>query len=116
MAHDIRESLATDRRIFYKVNITGGEPFWSTEISGIIESYFKAGLGITMSTNALLIKDRHLDILRTTDLALSVSLDGASEKTHDLIRGKGSYKRTIEKIKNGVVTILLPPLTSSHFN
>lgn len=106
LASDIKKSLATDPRISYKVNITGGEPFWNTDITGIIESYFRTGLGITMSTNALLIMGKHLDILRTADVALSVSLDGASEKTHDLIRGNGSYKRTIEKIKwligNGV--------------
>jgi len=99
LAADIRETLATNPRVSYKVNLTGGEPFWRRDIADIIRVYHEAGLGVTMSTNALLIQEKHLDVLHSAEVALSVSVDGSSAATHDAIRGRGAYRRVIDKVK-----------------
>jgi radical SAM protein with 4Fe4S-binding SPASM domain len=98
IAKNLFSHLATTPEIDYKVNLTGGEPFTVREIMRIISAYKEAGFSVTMSTNGLLIKDEYIPKLRDMEVALSISLDGASSKTHDFIRGQGSFSHVVEKI------------------
>lgn len=99
IAKQIKKALAPNDRVGYQVNLTGGEPFIHPEVTDIISAYHEAGFRISMSTNALLIRQGHLDLLRKTDAALSVSLDGATPITHDMIRGNGTFEVTTHKVK-----------------
>lgn len=99
IAFDLRENMAIDPGIKYKVNLTGGEPFLRQDIMEIISIYHDNEFGVTMSTNGLLINRSHLTGLRKNDVALSISLDGATAATHDFVRGQGSFQTTTENIK-----------------
>ena len=99
LAIEVKETLATNNHTKYQVNLTGGEPFMHPGVTDIISAYHKAGFRISMSTNALLIHERHLGLLRKTRTALSISLDGATTDTHETIRGRGTFLPTIRKIK-----------------
>lgn len=98
LASAIKSSLASDPTRTYRVNLTGGEPFFHRKIIRIIEAYRKVGLEVSMSTNGLLIKDRDIQTLSDLGVILSVSLDGSCSKTHDAVRGKGSWQKVTNKI------------------
>jgi radical SAM protein with 4Fe4S-binding SPASM domain len=77
------------------IRITGGEPLCHPDWLEIVG--FSCSLGfaaVTLQTNAMLLKDEHLAFLRADDfpgLSIQVSLDGASPRTHDLVRGEGAF-------------------------
>ncbi len=91
--------LATDDNKVYKVNLTGGEPFSRKDILEIIHAYREAGFHVNMSTNAMMIKDSDMPALKEMGVTLSVSMDGSCPETHDRIRGKGAWKRVVDRIK-----------------
>ncbi|KKT94036.1 MAG: hypothetical protein A3G57_01685 [Candidatus Andersenbacteria bacterium RIFCSPLOWO2_12_FULL_45_8] len=99
LAKQVKEVLATNDLLEYQVNLTGGEPFMRSDISEIVCIYYESGFRVSISTNGLLIKDRHLDLLHQVDAALSISLDGSSANAHEIIRGPGTFKPTVQNIR-----------------
>ncbi len=99
LAQQIKNVLAYESNVRYRVNLTRGEPFANPQIIDIIKAYKNQGLEISMSTNALLIKNHQIDDLENLEVRLQISLDGSSSKTHDLIRGQGAFERVINRIK-----------------
>jgi radical SAM protein with 4Fe4S-binding SPASM domain len=84
--------------------ITGGEPLshpeWRTILSHCCS--LPSLRTVRVQTNAGLLDDARLAELRSLPpdkLAFQVSLDGASQQTHDRIRGKGSFGKTTAGIK-----------------
>ena len=82
--------------------ISGGEPFMRDDIFKIFyeieQRHFKYGL----NTNAILIDEvtsRRISELKKLN-SIVVSLDGSTPEIHDKLRGKGSFDRTIQGIKN----------------
>lgn len=49
-------------------------------------------------TNAILLNDKLIDILKSHHFKFGISLDGATEKTHEFLRGKHTFERTINNI------------------
>jgi len=83
----------------FQVNIGGGEPFIRDDFLRLLEYSHEKGLVTCVSTNGLLIDDdlaRRLAKLKM--LYLQVSLDGATAKVNDRIRGKGTYQRILEAV------------------
>jgi radical SAM protein with 4Fe4S-binding SPASM domain len=99
LANQIHLHLAIDTNKIYGVNLTGGEPFARRDILEIVRAYRQVGFAVNMSTNAMLIKPKQVVSLRELGVTLSVSLDGATPKTHDVIRGQGAWKKVTRKIK-----------------
>jgi AdoMet-dependent heme synthase len=96
-----------------QINLTGGEilahPDWyrilrvCTSHSGV--------LGVCLQTNATLITSAHLEALmglRLEKLTIQVSLDGARARTHDLVRGPGSYAQAMAGLRQLVQAGLGP--------
>ena len=87
------------------VNITGGEPFLHSELSGFVAAVRRhmPGATTTISTNGLL-SDRVGELLpellsADSRLRIAVSIDGLAEN-HDRIRGReGAFARAMETIK-----------------
>lgn len=106
LAEQINECLATDPKVKYRINLTGGEPFVRKNIISIIRAYRESSLEVAMSTNGLQIKDDQIPMLRELEVTLSVSLDGARADEHDAIRGEGTFSQVVEKIsillQNGI--------------
>ncbi len=83
--------------IAVRVALTGGEPTLHPELKRILDVISSRGLpwslvtnGIDFASVAAVIED-HAETLE----ALSYSLDGASETTHDTLRGPGTFRRVV---------------------
>ena len=58
-------------------------------------SFFK----VLISSNGLLLTDEIIQKLAGySNLKISISLDGPTAKIHEIIRGPGTFKRTVETI------------------
>jgi radical SAM protein with 4Fe4S-binding SPASM domain len=85
------------------LRITGGEPLshphWLDILKFSRSLRFKT---IILQTNAMLIRDEHLEPLRELDFpgfTIQISLDGVTARTHDLVRGKGAYRGAMQGIE-----------------
>jgi MoaA/NifB/PqqE/SkfB family radical SAM enzyme len=86
---------------FTDLFLTGGEPFILNEIYDMLV-YASARLRTTVLTNAMFLRGKRLEKLRTIangNLIIQVSLDGAQPAHHDAYRGQGSWAKTVEGIK-----------------
>ncbi|NOZ63438.1 MAG: radical SAM protein [Caldiserica bacterium] len=83
------------------IKITGGEPFCEPTLIRLIEKMRELGLGVRLETNGTLInKSMAINLRRLNVYSVSVSLDGATPKTHDGFRGReGSFHATLTGIR-----------------
>jgi len=88
---------------YRRLHITGGEPFLWEGLFDVLEYAFVLGYkSVFINTNGTLLTEEVSKRLKDYDgLVLSVSLQG-SKKTHDLMRGEGSYARTIKGIERAL--------------
>lgn len=84
------------------IRITGGEPLchphWLEMVQQACSLGFKT---VAIQTNAMLLRDAHVDALRELDfpgLSIQVSLDGATAATHDRVRGRGAFDSALRGI------------------
>jgi len=88
-----------NKKVFH-LSLAGGEPLLYPYIVDVVNQATINGMLVAMSSNAILLTDELAKKLKNAGLtSLQISLDGASETTNDIIRGKGSYKKTINGIK-----------------
>lgn len=101
--------------MYGRISLTGGEPFFSKNIHPLLE-YLDDNeriVSIDILTNGTCISDD--DIVRLKKYRklhqVQISLDGGTAKTHDLIRGAGSFDKAIGTIrrlkKNGIEVALM---------
>ncbi len=84
--------------------LLGGEPTLHPELPQAIRLGRKMGYtSITVDTNGYLFHDILLKVGPDDVDYFSFSLDGATEKTNDRIRGKGCYKTCLSGIKNAKI-------------
>lgn len=83
-----------------QINLTGGEPLIRPDFCEILE-YLRANYkgAITLSTNALLLNERLMEIIKKNVDGVSVSLDGFDSYSCTKVRGEGIYDRVIAGIK-----------------
>ena len=80
------------------LNITGGEPLTHPDLFWLLEEAAKRGMQTGVLTNGTLIGLYEAKRLRACGVDyVQVSLDGV-EKTHDAIRGRGSFQRAVNGI------------------
>lgn len=84
-----------------RISIAGGEPFACKDLFPFIEECNIQGLGVSITTNGTLLNRDVVEKLNNLDIkTLTVSFDGGTEESMDFIRGKGSYRKTIDGLKN----------------
>ena len=84
----------------FEVNISGGEPFLREDLLQIITYARKVGLNVSLSTSGLFVSRVVAKKIAEVGLKrIRISLDGATEKSYDYFRGKGTYRRAIRGIK-----------------
>lgn len=84
-----------------RVGITGGEPFMREDILEILELFSKYRFTKILNTNGILINDKISRKLVPLNLdRICVTLDGSKSEIHDSQRGKGSFNKVIEGIRN----------------
>jgi radical SAM protein with 4Fe4S-binding SPASM domain len=81
-----------------KLSILGGEPTLHPNFIEIVQYANNIGYEkVILNTNGLALARRILRSVKPTDFSyVQVSLDGASSATHDVIRGKGTFRQAWE--------------------
>jgi radical SAM protein with 4Fe4S-binding SPASM domain len=79
--------------------LSGGEPLLRPGLLAIIGRARGLGLEVTLLTNGLLIDERRARLLVEHGVRVKVSLDGATARTHDRLRGEGTFVRTCEVLR-----------------
>ncbi len=87
-----------------RISLTGGEPFLNTKLLFKLLEFFEQSrqfYWVGILTNGTLIDHKIAQKLASFSKLheVQVSLDGATEHVHDLIRGTGNYKKAISSIK-----------------
>lgn len=92
------------------VSLIGGEPLLRKDILDITDRIYSLGYNIVLCTNSLLLKDDQIAHFCKygKQIQFSISLDGASAEYHEMIRGKGTFQKTVEtiqKLVNADITV-----------
>jgi radical SAM protein with 4Fe4S-binding SPASM domain len=82
-----------------RVMITGGEPLLHTRFEAINEMLPDYSIRKALFTNGLLLRKKTLRSLNIDEI--QVSIDGL-ETSHDALRGQGTFRRTMEAVKNSL--------------
>lgn len=83
-----------------RLMITGGEPLMREDIFTILKTCKRRGMELGLLTNGLTVNRYVVSELSSLLSSIGVSLDGAVERTHDAIRGKGSFKKACRAISH----------------
>lgn len=84
-----------------EIYVTGGENLILSEYFELTEYILSQGCSTGLSTNAISVSNRAIDFIRKNNIEIiQVSLDGASSKLNDKIRGvNGAFTKSISGIK-----------------
>lgn len=86
---------------FKYIKFTGGEPFVRKDMTEILKYASELGFDMDISTNASLITDDIAKELKNIKFPMvHVSLDGHDKETHEYVRGKNTFERTLRGIKH----------------
>ena len=81
-------------------HFTGGEPLLRQDLFAILDYVRKCGFSTSLMSNGTLIDGDMARRIREAGVSdVQISLDGL-ETTHEDLRGRGSFKRTLEGIRN----------------
>ncbi|PMQ00778.1 MAG: radical SAM/SPASM domain-containing protein [Dictyoglomus sp. NZ13-RE01] len=98
---DIENTLKSLDFDSLSINITGGEPLISPLFYPLLEVMEESKLINTVNiiTNGIFLKNHFDKIIKFKKInEIKVSLEGATERTNDYIRGKGNFKIVLENI------------------
>lgn len=85
---------------FTYIKFTGGEPFTRKDMTEILKYATELGFDMDISTNASLITEIIAKELKDINFSMvHVSLDGADKNSHEFVRGKDTFERTLRGIK-----------------
>ncbi|WP_205713394.1 radical SAM/SPASM domain-containing protein [Candidatus Kuenenia stuttgartiensis] len=93
------------RHGFDYISFTGGEPTLHPGFTEMLTMVSKAGYNfgfVTNGWNFTRIYEKLLPHLNSL-IGITFSLEGAREETHDMLRGKGSYRRVMQAVSICVV-------------
>lgn len=83
-----------------EICIGGGEPFSRGDFINIVSYAAKKGIAVSLSASGLFVSRAAAKKLSEIGLKqIRISFDGASEKSYDYYRGKGTYRRAVRGIK-----------------
>jgi len=81
------------------ITLTGGEPMTSPNFNKIVTCAKDLGLRVVVLTNGTLVTKQNAKFLGKNCDEIQVSIDGPNAETHDSVRGKGAFKKTISALK-----------------
>lgn len=86
------------------IAITGGEPFLRSDLIEILRHCIdlqEKGLftRVMLNTNGVNVNAESARFLASTGVHIAVSVDGSKPATHEIIRGKGTFRRTLRGIR-----------------
>ncbi len=93
------------------VTFSGGEPTLYREWRPVMRYARYLGLETMLVTNGIALSAADISFLEEIGASVAVSLDGATAAVHDLIRGDGSFERTLDALFRLTEIGLGPSLT-----
>lgn len=95
-----------------RIVLSGGEPFMRKDWPALAQRIINLGMKCNMISNGFIVNEDIIDILKASGINyLGFSMDGATAKTHDFIRGKeGVFDHlmwVIEKLKKEGFTVAI---------
>ncbi len=78
-----------------KLVLSGGEPLMRTDLFEMLAYARKKSINVTLLTNGLLIDEPAARLLAELKIRVKISLDGVTSQTHDFLRGRGTFERTL---------------------
>ncbi len=82
------------------VKISGGEPLLYDRLFDLIAFLHRAGIKTILQTNGTLLSEACLNKLKNSGLTkIQLSIEGATQKINDSIRGKGTFERIVNAAK-----------------
>lgn len=91
-----------------RITISGGEPTTHIDFDKIIKKCYDLGLEINLLTNGTLLSRDKADNLARYITSVQISIDGFSEESNSLIRGRGNFQKALDCVdaftSNGVET------------
>ncbi|MEE0873451.1 MAG: radical SAM protein [Ruminococcus sp.] len=92
------QALLREYRLRGHINVTGGEPLTHPDLFWLLREISDRHISSGVLTNGTLVGLREARLFRACGVDyVQISLDGL-EKTHDAIRGEGSYARALKGI------------------
>ncbi len=82
------------------VNLSGGEPLLREDCLPLLEYIAAAGLQSIVGTNGTLLSAEMARKLAELPVLVQLSLDGASNVTHDAVRGHGAFRRAMRGLNH----------------
>jgi len=102
------------------IALSGGEPFIRKDIFRIIEYINQKGYCAEILTNGTAMPSHFIDRLLKYNIKIRVSLDGCTKETHEKIRGKNTFNKTVRNIKSllsaGVFTGVTTAITKFNYH
>lgn len=84
-----------------RISIAGGEPFVSKDIFPFIEKCREKQIGVSITTNAILLTKETVMRLNQCDLkTITVSFDGGNRLDFEYIRGENTYDKVMQGLSN----------------
>lgn len=80
------------------VTLSGGEPTMRSDFDMLVKSAFDLGLKVRVLTNGSLLSNREIESLCPYIDSVQISVDGFSEETNAIIRGKGHCIKALRTI------------------
>lgn len=84
------------------IRLTGGEPLLHPDWLELISAIGAAKLTVLLQSNGILFNTANIGALRELSLSqlkIQISLDGATRKSHDMVRGQGAFRQTLGGIQ-----------------
>jgi len=84
------------------IGLSGGEPLIHPDFKAIVREASEHNMEVSVVTSGIMYMKELLDVIRRHNVYVTVSLDGATIKSHELVRGKDAWKKTvgfIEKLR-----------------
>ena len=95
---DQYEALLKHYKLKGHLNVTGGEPLMHPDIYRLLRDAHSRRISTGVLTNGTLFGEKEARLLKACGVSyVQISLDGC-EKTHDKIRGRGSFDRAIRGV------------------
>jgi SynChlorMet cassette radical SAM/SPASM protein ScmE len=84
-----------------EVTFCGGEPFYRKDILELVDGVVRNRMRFSILTNGTLVNDDIVKSIAKTGRCnyVQVSIDGFLPRTHDYLRGEGSFEKAIRGIK-----------------
>lgn len=95
--NNVKEKQLISKKL--NIAILGGEPLLKKQkVLEIAKFGHKMGFKVILSTNGLLIDTKFAKKAKEHELEVQISLEGASKKINDNIRGKGTFDKIVESL------------------